>query len=185
MNGGSADVRSIDALREWVIALANYRSSAEEVYSGLELEIRRAYDWLEDQGKRWKVAVKECEEEVTQAKSALSSRKFEDASGRMPDTTIQERDLRRAKARLEHAEEMVEKCRSWLMKLPKIVEENYTGASRRMRTYIEADLPVAMAGLERRIAVLDSYAELQPDFAPAPSVANLPSADAKPQEPQP
>ncbi len=185
MPGPGADVRSIDALREWLIALSNYRSSAVEVQSGLELEIRRAFDWLEDQVKRWKTAVKDCEEEVLQAKNALSGRKFTDSTGRMPDTTVQERDLRRAKARLEHAEEQVAKCRSWLLKLPKLVEENYTGAARRLRTILEADMPGAMAGLERKIAILDSYAELQPDFAPAPSTANLPSAAPAPPKETP
>ncbi|QEL14935.1 hypothetical protein [Limnoglobus roseus] len=178
-----ADVRSIDALRDWLIALGNYRSSIMEVQSGLDMEIRRAFDWLEDQGKRWKTAVKDCEEEVLQAKNALASRKFTDSTGRMPDTTVQERDLRRAKARLEQAEEQVAKCRSWLMKLPKIIEENFTGSTRRLRTIVEADMPGAMAGLERKIAILDSYAELQPDFAPAPSTANLSSGNAKPAEP--
>ena len=179
----AADVRSIDALREWLIALANYRASAAEVLSGLEMEIRRASDWLEDQAKRWKSAVKDCEEEVLRAKNELAGRKFTDSTGRMPDTTVQERNLRRAKARLEYAEEQVAKCRSWNQRLPKIIEENYSGPARRLTTFIEVDVPNAMALLDRRIAALDSYAELKPDFAPAPSVAALPSADAKPATP--
>lgn len=179
----AADVRSIDALREWLIALANYRSSAMEVLSGLEMEIRRAYDWIEDQAKRWKTAVKDCEEEVLRAKTELSGRKFTDATGRMPDTTVQERNLRRAKARLEQAEEQVHKCRSWHMRLPKLIDENYNGPARRLTTFIEVDVPNAMALLNRRIEALESYANLKPDFAAAPSVASMPSPEAKPAEP--
>lgn len=179
----AADVRSIDALREWLIALANYRSSAMEVLSGVEMEIRRAYDWLEDQAKRWKSAVKDCEEEVLKAKNELSGRKFADATGRMPDTTVQERNLRRAKARLEQAEEQVQKCRSWHMRLPKLIEEAYSGPARRLTTFIEVDVPNAMALLDRRIAALESYAELKPDFAPAPSVAALGAPESKPAAP--
>ncbi len=172
----SADVRSIDALRDWQIALSNYRASAMEVLSGLEMEIRRAYDWIEDQGKRWKTAVRDCEEEVLRAKNELSGRKFTDSTGRMPDTTVQERNLRRAKARLEQAEEQVQKCRSWIMKLPKVIEESYSGPARRLTTFIEVDIPNALALLERRIAALESYADLKPDFAPAPSVSAMPEA---------
>jgi hypothetical protein len=175
----AADVRSIDALRDWLAALANYRSSAQEVLSGLEMEIRRAHDWLEDQAKRWKTAVKDCEEEVLRAKNELSGRKFTDATGRMPDTTVQERNLRRAKARLEQAEEQVAKCRSWHQRLPKIIDENYNGPARRLTTFIEVDVPNALALLSRRIAALESYADLKPDFAPAPSVAAMPAGDAK------
>jgi hypothetical protein len=175
----AADVRSIDALRDWLVALANYRASAAEVLSGLEMEIRRAHDWIEDQAKRWKTAVKDCEEEVLRAKNELSGRKFTDATGRMPDTTVQERNLRRAKARLEQAEEQVQKCRSWHQRLPKIIDENYHGPARRLTTFIEVDVPNAMALLSRRVAALESYADLKPDFAPAPSVAALPTGDAK------
>jgi hypothetical protein len=185
MNLTAADVRSIDALREWLITLANYRSSAAEVLSSLQMEINRAFDWLDDQKKRWQSAVKGCEEEVLRAKNELSGRKFEDATGRMPDTTVQERNLRRAKARLEQAEEQVEKCRAWHQRLPKLIEENYSGPARRLTTFIEVDVPNAMALLDRRIAALESYAELRPDFAPAPSVAAMPGGEAKPPDPPP
>jgi hypothetical protein len=182
MNTG-ADVRSLAALREWMTALANYRSSAVETLSGVEMEIRRAFDWIEDQGNRWKAAVRQCEDEVVQAKSALSSRQFPDASGRMPDTTLQERDLRRAKARLDQAEEQVEKCRQWLMKLPKIVEEMYQGPSRRLGSFLDTELPNSLAHLDRRLSSLESYVGLRPDFAPAPSLASLPTASPPPPPP--
>lgn len=184
MNLTAADVRSIDALREWLVTLANYRSSAAEVLSGLQMEIHRAFDWLEDQKKRWQSAVKDCEEDVLRAKTELSGRKFEDSTGRMPDTTVQERNLRRARARLEQAEEQVEKCRAWVQKLPKLIEENFSGPARRLTTFIEVDVPNAMALLDRRIAALESYAELRPDFAPAPSVATLESTKSEAPNPK-
>ena len=88
--------------------------------------------------------------------------------GRMPDTTVQERNLRRAEQRLEYCHEKVATCRSWTAKLPKLIEETYSGPSRRLLLFLESDLVKASAQLERQVESLETYAALRPDFAPAP-----------------
>src|SRR5436189_2582525 len=105
----AADVRSIDAVREWHAALATYGETLAESLAGVEMEIRRAHDWLGEQLSAWQRAVRDCEEDVTRAKAELSQRKFQTFDGREPDCTVQERSLRRARARLEHAEDQVAK----------------------------------------------------------------------------
>jgi hypothetical protein len=177
-----ADVRSIDAVRDWHAALAAYGDNLSEALAGVELEIRRSYDWLHDQLAAWRKAVRECEEEVVQAKAELAARKFPDWSGREPDTTVQEKALRAAKARLEHAEDQVARARSWIARLPKLVEEAYTGPSRRLGAFLEAELPKGLAGLDRRIAALETYAGLRADYAPGPSAT---SVNAPPPVPAP
>jgi hypothetical protein len=156
-----ADVREISALRDWLAALATYRVDAQNALAGIEMELRRGYDWIEEQGGLWARAVRDCEEDVVQAKADLAARKFETFDGKMPDTTVQERALRRAEARLDHAREQVTTCKRWLTKLPKMVDEAYTGPARRLAGVLEADLPVGLADLDRRIAALEQYAELK------------------------
>lgn len=177
----NADVRSIDAVRDWQAALTTYGEGLAEALAGIELEIRRAYDWLGEQLARWQHAVRDCEEDVTRAKAELSQRKFPTWDGREPDCTVQEKNLRRAKARLAHAEEQVVKCRQWLGRLPKFIDEMYTGAARRLTNFLEAELPRGLAELSRRIGALESYAGLRPDFAPGPSVSALPNPPAPPK----
>lgn len=164
-----ADVRSIDALREWYAALTGYGEMLSESMAGVELEIRRGLEWLEEQLSRWRQAVRDCEQDVVQAKAELSARKFPGFDGRMPDTTVQERNLRRAKARLEYAEEQVVKTRSWIGRLPKMIDEVYRGPSHRLVGRLEAELPKGLALLSRRIEALEQYANLRTDYAPAPS----------------
>ncbi len=165
-----ADVRSIDAVRDWHAALANYADSLSEALAGVDMEIRRAFEWLDEQLALWKQAVRDCEEEVVRAKAELSQRKFKTWDGREPDSTVQERAVRRAKARLEHAEEQVERVRQWIGRLPKVVDETYRGAGRRLLNFLEDDLPKGQADLARRIASLEVYAGLRPDFASGGSV---------------
>jgi len=179
----AADVRSIDAVREWHAALAEYGDTLAESLSGVALEIRRAYEWLDEQMGRWQQAIKDCQEDVTRAKAELSQRKFKTWDGRDPDCSVQEKALRLAKAKLEHAEDQVVKCRQWIGRLPKMVDELYVGASRRLSNFVEADLPKALADLGRRVVALESYASLRPDYAPAPAASSVAAAPpARPQE---
>lgn len=178
-----ADVRSIAAVIDWRADLTNYADSLAEAMAGVELEIRRAYDWIEEQLSRWKKAIRDCEEEVVRAKAELAQRKFPNWDGGEPDCTVQEKNLRLARARLEHAEEKVEVCRRWLGRLPKMIDEMFTGSSRRLRTMLEADLPVALTELGRRVASLESYAGLRPDYAPLSGVGS--PQVAAPQAPPP
>lgn len=175
-----ADVRSIDAVRDWHAALATYGDTLGEALSGVELEIRRAHDWLGEQLARWQRAIRDFADEVTRARAELSQRKFVNWDGREPDCTVQEKNLRIAKARLEHAEVQVEKCRQWASRLPRVVDETYGGAGRRLANFVEGELPRALADLVRRIGALEGYAGLRPDYAPNPS-----SASSAPTAPQP
>jgi hypothetical protein len=184
-----ADVRSIAAVIDWRADLTNYADSLAEAMAGVELEIRRAYDWIEEQMARWRKAIRDREEEVVRAKAELSQRKFPTWDGRDPDCTVQEKNLRLAKARLEHAEEKVEVCRRWLSRLPKLIDEMFTGPSRRLKSMLEADLPSALTELGRRVAALESYAGLRPDYAPLSGTASgdatkpaSPSGEAKGNE---
>jgi hypothetical protein len=174
MNGG-ADVRAIDALREWLAALAVFQHEAGEALAGVAMEIRRGIDWVAQQQDHWQRAVREREEAVVQAKAELAGRKFPNWDGRMPDTTVQERNLRRAVARLEHAQDQVALCRKWVIGLPRMIEETYSGAGHRLQMTIEGDVARGIADLRRRIEALEKYAETRADFAPTPSAAHLPT----------
>jgi hypothetical protein len=168
-----ADVRSIDAVQEWHAALTNYGYTLSEAMSGVEVEIYRANEWLHEQLSRWQRAIRDCEEEVVQAKAELSARKFPGFDGRMPDTTVQEKNLRLAKAKLEHAEDTVVAIRGWIGRLPKVIDEVYRGPAHRLVNFLDADLPRALAVLSRRIEALESYAGLRADYAPGPSQSSI------------
>ena len=55
----SADVRSIDAVREWHAILTAYGENLSEALAGVEMEIRRGADWLHDQLALWQRAVRQ------------------------------------------------------------------------------------------------------------------------------
>jgi len=157
-----ADVQAIEALEDWHNALCLFREEALDALGSIALEVRRAFDWIEEEAKGWHREAKEAEEDVYRAKVELSQRKTKDFSDRIPDTSVQEENLARAKARLRFAEDQIEVCRHWASKLPKMISEEYEGTARRFGTFLELDLPAAIAHLNARIESLHRYTQVKP-----------------------
>ena len=83
----SAEVASLQALIDWKASLCTFTSEAKEALSSLSMEIQHALAWLEEQLKYWRSMVRQCEEEVFQAKLELSRRRMMRIGDRPPDTT--------------------------------------------------------------------------------------------------
>jgi|SRR5262245_2457734 len=166
--GPGADVRAIDALQDWHNALCVFRTEALEALGSISMEVRRAFDWIDEEAKGWRGEARQAEDDVVRAKSELAQRKSPDFSGRVPDTSVQEENLARAKARLRFAEDQIEVCRKWATRLPKMVNEEYEGASRRLGTFIDVEVAAAIADLNTRINTLHAYTDIKPVAQEAP-----------------
>jgi hypothetical protein len=160
--GPGADVQAIEALEDWHNALCLFRDEVLDALSSISLEVRRAFDWVEEEAKAWHREAREAQEDIVRAKAELAHRKTRDFSGRIPDTSVQEENLARAKARLRFAEDQIEVCRHWVTKLPKMVSEEYEGTARRVGTFLDLDLPAALARLNSRIEALHRYTDVKP-----------------------
>jgi hypothetical protein len=161
-----ADVQAIDALQDWHNALCNFRTEAVESLSSIALEIRRAFDWIDEESKSWQREKRDSDDDLVQAKAELSQRKTPNFDGRIPDTSVQEENLARAKARLKFAEDQVDICRRWSVKLPKLINEAYEGIGRRLGNFLDGELAVAIADLSARIDRLHAYTAVQQENPP-------------------
>lgn len=157
-----ADVRAVEALQDWHGQLSRFRQEALEALSMLRMEIRRSYDWIDNTARDWKFEIRDAEEEVVQRKAELAQRETPNFDGRIPDTSVQEKNLARAKARLEYAHDQVETCRKWAGKLPKMISEEYESTSRQLSNMLEAEVPNALAHLMEQIVALERYLNLRP-----------------------
>jgi hypothetical protein len=167
MNAG-AGVTSFDVLHDWYAALAAFRTEADHALTELSLSLQRAAAWLGEQEQYWRREIRVREEDVTQAKAELANRQWPDGSGHKPDTTVQEKNLRRAKARLQAAEDRLASVRRWMVRLPREISATYEGAAGRLAHFIDADLPSGLALLSRQLTALEKYADLQAEGTPAP-----------------
>lgn len=168
----AADVKSLEDVRDLHALVNKFRTDAQDALASVDLAIRRASDYLSDQLTFWRAAVRKCEEEVFQATQELRQRQYVGFDGRVPDTTVQEKNLQRAKERLRHAEEKVATVRRWMTRLPKQVAEVYDGPARQLAATLESELPRALAVLENRIQALEAYIGLSVPSAPSQRVSS-------------
>lgn len=153
----SARLTSIQAVKQWREAVCLFKDDAGDALIAVDLEIRRTEDWVQNQAKFWQNEVRRREDLVVQARNDLVRRKMQvTPAGREPDTTEQQKALRRAQAMLKQAEEMVARCREWAIKLRQAVEE-YQGFGRHLAGMLEGDLPRAVNLLERKLDAIDAY----------------------------
>src|SRR5205085_11470279 len=71
-----ARVTSLDLLRDFRAALAGFRVEGQDALTAVELELRRASDWLAERRQFWQRQVRALQDEVTKAKSELSRRRM-------------------------------------------------------------------------------------------------------------
>jgi hypothetical protein len=171
-----AYVASIAALTEFRADLAGFVAEAREALSANEMELQRAFTWLETQTDFWKRQIRVRQEEVVTAKNNLAARKMLKLFDRPPDCTEQEKALRLAQRRLAEAEQKLANCKRWTTELPRHADE-YQAKARRMSGILEADLPRAGSMLERKIESLEAYANMAPPLTPP-----LPGDSAPPME---
>ena len=163
----SAQVHSLDRLLDFQAALATFAHQAKDALASNDMAIRRALEWLEEQLEAWNGEVRRAEEEVFKARQELARRRMMRIGDRPPDTTEQEIALARATQRLRHAEDKRAACRRWLRDLPTAIDE-YRGQAVNYQGLLESEVPRMSAFLDRKMDLLEAYAQLGASDAPAP-----------------
>jgi hypothetical protein len=186
----AARVTSIDAIEEFKAAWCRFGTDAGNALANLDLQIRRAFDWLDDQAKFWKTEIRRREELVVRAKGELLQRKYGNRDGRGPGTTDQEIALEKAQAQLHEAETKLRNCKHWSQILPREVME-CEGPARFLTGMLESEYRQALAVLEQKILALEAYVALAPpsgagsvsgESSPDATAAAAPAAENAPKE---
>jgi hypothetical protein len=161
----SAQVHSIDLLQRLHAALARFGVDAQTALGAASAEVRRVHDTLADRLKYWQQQVNKRQEELGQARAALSHARALHR-GESIGCVEQELALRKAQERLREAEGKVAVTRRWQRELPELIKD-FEGPARGLSGFIEADLRQALALLESKIAALEAYLAAAEHQAPA------------------
>ncbi len=171
-----ANIESIEALKEFRIALCSFTEAVRNALAEADGDIQRTALWLtQEQRAWWKAQLRVRAEAVTRAKIALLA-KQQQTEGRQ-SCVDEQKALARAKARLEEAQKRSAAVDRWSVKLS---EETFTwrGAAQGMIQAVDGDIPTALAWLERMMTALDSYtalaapeAQVTPDTAATTGMA--------------
>jgi hypothetical protein len=171
----SANVSSIDAIRQLEVALHGYESDMREAITQLLLEMRRALEWIEkDRAHYWHRQIQVAMDAVNSARINLERAQLTNNPDDKPACYEQKKVLALAKRRLDTVEQKVRTVREWRIKL-KQEADDFSSQLSRMTTYLDLDYPRAVAALKRMTMALDKYAER---LSPAASASNTNLGDA-------
>jgi len=157
----AARVDSIDSLRSFRVALIKFGEEANTALASAEAEMQRMLGWLErDQLSFWQFQLRKRQEGLGRAQEALRQKKlFPDASGRFPTPIEEEKAVRKWKAAVEEAETKLAACKKYARLLQREIM-NYKGGVNRFATAVQAEVPGAVARLDRMVDKLDAYVSL-------------------------
>ncbi len=152
-----ADVKSIDAIRDFRVAMALFAEDALGALGTVGTEAKRTIQWVQhDRRAYWTEQLKRRQEAVALAKAEVFRRKLAKTADSSPAMTEQKENLRVAEARLQDAERRIVLVKKWETALQQAVFE-YHGTTRRISSLVGGDVPRAIALLERMLTALESY----------------------------
>ncbi|MBT4584380.1 MAG: hypothetical protein HOC93_04790 [Phycisphaerae bacterium] len=152
----SANVKSLDALRDFRVALINFIDKAKRAASSAESEINHMHSWIgHTQLMHWKYAIQRAEEKLSQAKSELFR-----ATISQPDNprgpTDQIKLVRRRKEEIASAQLKLQNTKRW----GRILEhENheYRSAMTPLTASLDGELQKAVVKIDNAIVSIELY----------------------------
>jgi hypothetical protein len=162
----TANVHSIQALKDFKVAMIEFAEDARNALSGVDMDLRRMRDFLErDQLGYWQMQVKRRNEEVMQARSDLHRRKISQQGSDAVSDTEQKEALREAMRRLRVAEEKVALIKKLIPQLHHAIAE-YHSHSQPLGDHLTGGFERSVATLEKMVLALESYIALNAPSAP-------------------
>jgi hypothetical protein len=176
----SANVQSIQTLKDFKVAMVNFCEDARNALSGVEMDCRRIRDWLErDQLGYWQMQIKRRNEEVMQARADLHRRKISQQGSDAVSDAEQKEALREAMKRLRQAEEKVALIKKLIPQLHHAIAE-YHSHSQPLGDHLTGGFERSLNILERMVLALESYvATSAPSMSRSESSASSSSQAAK------
>ena len=151
----SAKIHSIDLLKHLHEVLARFGVDAQTALGSAVLEILRVQNTLEEKLKYWQQQGFKRQEEMNQARAALSHARIMH-EGKSTGCVEQEIALRKAQERVREAEAKFATTRRWLRELPNVIKEE-EGPARALSGFLETNLRQGIVLLENKIASLEAY----------------------------
>ena len=176
--GVSARLHSAQALQDFRGNLAEFRLEVIEALAAADAGLQQMFDWLEQQRKHWGHEAQKRSEAVIRARRELEERRHTHARDHR-GCTDQEQAYRKARARLQEAEDKGQRCRFWLRLLPQHQVE-YDGPARMLAGMMETEVVRALALLRQKLDLLQEYTAMHAGLDAGNSGASVPTVAQTP-----
>src|ERR1700722_15618125 len=144
-----ANVRSLDAIRQFRPAVVRFEDDVMSALSGLRTELNRTLQWLDhDCPAYWQQQIRNGFDNVAEARTTLTRKSMMTVAGHRSDCIDEKKALAKAKQNLEFAQQKLQLCRQWSIKAHRAADE-YTARIGRAEQSLGQGIPRLMALLER------------------------------------
>lgn len=182
---GSARIQTIDAVTMLAAALRRFGEEAGIAIIDLDLEVNRALDWIQHERRDyWDTQVRRAWERIDEARADLDRCLRMAVADQRPSCYEERKALDRAKRRLRTAEEKVETVRRWTHTSDRETL-HYRVSAGQLSGWLQAELPQALAVLERMQAALEAYLSGAAPAAASPTAEYSAPAEEASGEPAP
>jgi hypothetical protein len=159
--GETAQVLSIDTLKTLYEGIVQFREDGKNALISVEMEARRATDFLNQQRVYWAEELKRRKEKLAMAQSELHKKKLQAKPGGAVQDSDQKEAVRVATQRVREAEAKIETVKKWVSPLQHAIDE-YHGKSRPLGDMLEGEVEKSLGMLGRMIGALEEYVRLSP-----------------------
>jgi hypothetical protein len=155
----SANVREIDALRDFRAALVKFAEAGQLSLTDADSDIIRTLHWLEmEMVPFWGTQIRKREELVSRCKDAVRQKTlYKDATGRQQSAIDEMKALKKAQAMLEEAQQKFTASKQFIRRIQHMQME-YRGQTQKLGLALGSDVPNYVAKLGNLINILDQYA---------------------------
>src|SRR4051812_2705727 len=101
----SANVNNVEGLATFQMSMQHFMEKAKDALLNIDMDLRRTQEWIEDMYSAWQGEQRKAEDALNQAMMEYNRKKRMKVGDRTPDTSEEEKVVKKCKARLEHAEE--------------------------------------------------------------------------------
>lgn len=173
----SANVQSIEALKEFRVALCKFVEAARVSLGEADADLQRHGFWLtEDRHRFWKSEIRRREEKFRQAKLVLLEKKLQKtATGGRPSCVDEEKALAMAQRKFEESQAKLANTTRWVRRLEEQVFQ-YKGLLQSCNHSLDNDVPNGLAWLDQMIESLEQYVALAPPTELPPAMDELGAA---------
>lgn len=169
----SANVRSIEAIRDFEAALIQFHDVAGRSAANLQQQSRRMLQWLElDRPVFWKRQVELGHQQLAEARTRLTQCMMRRTGDFKPSCFDEKKALAKAKANLEYARQQIQVVKQWTIK-SKTEAEEFNGRQAQLTRLLEGDIPRMCALLQRIVSKLEQYATVTTSDAMAMVTSSL------------
>lgn len=152
-----ANVTSVDAIREFRAALLKFEHEMRDTMAELLMESRKAIEWIEhDRPQYWPAQARSASDALAVAANDLERCELAIRPDDKRGCHEQKMAVEASKRRLRFCEQQVEVVRKWRRTLQHDLNE-FQGNVTRITDFVDADLPRAVAMLDRILGALDRY----------------------------